>query len=1059
MALKGRRSVPRLPTPAVAALKAWADLDRFEVPEVPLSGEDGWAAVGVLARDAPPPLWPPRPDKAPAQQQKILDTRVMFGCCEVATLEDVLDRLFSDDLRFVQTGVRRPRKKAPVTPSRSRPQTYRGSFRVDDAGNLVPGSFEYAPLIDFARHVEYFLIGSRSLPAAVGQALAAIDGREHQLLEAWTEVVESGAEGLAATGQVLAKVRVRDDQTRYCTQWIWPDDEPAGQLPAFFRADLLQAAGQPTSALLADVVAGRPGARSPSAQDLEDRSTLEPKLSLDLIPRAAWPTGYMLRLSQQVALTAMLADGADRLTVVNGPPGTGKTTLLRDLYANLLTRRAAVMVGYQTPTAAFGAKQELASNNSQQWSLYAPAAELCGYEMVVASSNNAAVENVTKELPDAAEVRGETSRRLSYFTAAANAEPPGAVDPKTPDFRPGLLDRPAWGFAAAALGSRDRVGQFERVVGRYVKAHSKSASLLRELGRSPRPGDWEAARRRFRTASRAVDEAIASIGRELADAEELAVLKSGAIRRAQDLAQADEALVAAVADTATARSELTRYEGAANASQLRLTQHDDDRPGWFARWWDLDTHLTWQQARILLADAAAAAAADREARGVVLETRETVESTAKRWLTQVNEASRAADTRLEELHRRFASRPTRDRSSWVTADWWSRWADEATHDEVELGSAWVNAELQRLREELFLAAVEVHEVFARRCGRQLAVNLRTWLALQSNEVQRQAAEEATLAAWQSLSLLVPLVSTTFASMARLLQRVPWGSLGWLIVDEAGQSVPAAAVGGLARFGRAVVVGDPLQLEPVVTLPRALVDQLMKHHGAPDDLAPTHASVQTLADAVSGLGTVRGDRWISMPLLVHNRCLQPMFDIANEMAYDGKMVYGRTRPESANLPLGPSRWIDVPRPPGDGDHFNERDWVVVRDLLHRVDWSLPTSIAIISPFKRVTRVLQSRVPAEISTRLAPGLSDDEITRVLGSVRVGTVHTFQGREYDSVILVLGGSSPGARGWVASTPNLLNVAVTRAKDRLYVVGDYEAWARVGHAATLAKLDRDLG
>jgi superfamily I DNA and/or RNA helicase len=75
-------------------------------------------------------------------------------------------------------------------------------------------------------------------------------------------------------------------------------------------------------------------------------------------------------------------------------------------------------------------------------------------------------------------------------------------------------------------------------------------------------------------------------------------------------------------------------------------------------------------------------------------------------------------------------------------------------------------------------------------------------------------------------------------------------------------------------------------------------------------------------------------------------------------------------------------------------------------------------------------------------------------VFSRIGVGTVHTFQGREYDVVILVLGGGSPGARHWAASTPNLLNVAVTRAKDRLFVIGDHSAWADVGHARVLANV-----
>ena len=66
----------------------------------------------------------------------------------------------------------------------------------------------------------------------------------------------------------------------------------------------------------------------------------------------------------------------------------------------------------------------------------------------------------------------------------------------------------------------------------------------------------------------------------------------------------------------------------------------------------------------------------------------------------------------------------------------------------------------------------------------------------------------------------------------------------------------------------------------------------------------------------------------------------------------------------------------------------------------------------------------------------------------------MQTCQGREHDVVILVLGGGTPGARQWAASTPNLLNVAVTRARDRLCVIGDRAAWQTVGFARYLDRL-----
>ncbi len=75
------------------------------------------------------------------------------------------------------------------------------------------------------------------------------------------------------------------------------------------------------------------------------------------------------------------------------------------------------------------------------------------------------------------------------------------------------------------------------------------------------------------------------------------------------------------------------------------------------------------------------------------------------------------------------------------------------------------------------------------------------------------------------------------------------------------------------------------------------------------------------------------------------------------------------------------------------------------------------------------------------------------------RVGTIHTFQGREADTVILLLGApkaSQQRARQWAASPPNIINVAVSRAKQNLYVVGSAAAWAGAG--TSLQVLHRQL-
>jgi superfamily I DNA and/or RNA helicase len=65
------------------------------------------------------------------------------------------------------------------------------------------------------------------------------------------------------------------------------------------------------------------------------------------------------------------------------------------------------------------------------------------------------------------------------------------------------------------------------------------------------------------------------------------------------------------------------------------------------------------------------------------------------------------------------------------------------------------------------------------------------------------------------------------------------------------------------------------------------------------------------------------------------------------------------------------------------------------------------------------------------------------------RIGTVHTVQGRKAEAVVIVPGAPNlehAGAREWAGRRPNLLNMAVTRAKEALYVVGNRQLWRGQG-------------
>ena len=78
------------------------------------------------------------------------------------------------------------------------------------------------------------------------------------------------------------------------------------------------------------------------------------------------------------------------------------------------------------------------------------------------------------------------------------------------------------------------------------------------------------------------------------------------------------------------------------------------------------------------------------------------------------------------------------------------------------------------------------------------------------------------------------------------------------------------------------------------------------------------------------------------------------------------------------------------------------------------------------------------------------------------RVGTVHTVHGREAEAVFFILGApdlQQRGARGWAGGRPNLLNVAATRAKEALYVVGNRSLWKRPAFSSHLTTFSADRG
>ncbi|NMA68107.1 MAG: hypothetical protein GX958_01630, partial [Desulfitobacterium sp.] len=306
----------------------------------------------------------------------------------------------------------------------------------------------------------------------------------------------------------------------------------------------------------------------------------------------------------------------------------------------------------------------------------------------------------------------------------------------------------------------------------------------------------------------------------------------------------------------------------------------------------------------------------------------------------------------------------------------------------------------------------------------------------------------------TLLLIVPVVSTTFASVSTFLKYVDKEELGTLIIDEAGQATPYSALGALWRTRKAIIVGDPLQVEPIVTVPKELSKRFADEFEIDDLYRPQELSVQMFADNINLYGGYRehynGKLWIGCPLVVHRRCLDPMFLISNKVAYNKRMFKQSAEPkQDVLLLLEKSLWIDIKgKENGGKDHFvPEQGDKVIEMVLNSLTLKNEfPSLYIISPFKSVIQNMKRLLKKHIYSNYKTFNRDDIDNWI--NTSCGTIHTFQGKEANEVILILGcdeESGIGAAQWASKKPNILNVAVTRAKYRIAIIGNSNLWGKL--------------
>ena len=243
-----------------------------------------------------------------------------------------------------------------------------------------------------------------------------------------------------------------------------------------------------------------------------------------------------------------------------------------------------------------------------------------------------------------------------------------------------------------------------------------------------------------------------------------------------------------------------------------------------------------------------------------------------------------------------------------------------------------------------------------------------------------------------------ILSTTFSSRNSLNSDVVYD---YLIMDEASQVDIATGALALSCATNVVIVGDTKQLPNVVTDDiKAKADAIFDAYNVDEGYRYTKSFLQSILDVMPNVTQIL--------LREHYRCHPKIINFCNQKFYRGELII-MTKDNGEEGVLSVVKTVVGNH---ERNHYSQRQIDVIKnEIIPRCALD-PEETGIVAPYKNQVKALSK-----------------EIT----GIEVATVHKFQGREKDNIII---STVDDEISDFADDPYLINVAVSRAKKKLMLV-----------------------
>ena len=300
-----------------------------------------------------------------------------------------------------------------------------------------------------------------------------------------------------------------------------------------------------------------------------------------------------------------------------------------------------------------------------------------------------------------------------------------------------------------------------------------------------------------------------------------------------------------------------------------------------------------------------------------------------------------------------------------------------------------------------------------------------------------------------------VVTATCVGVGQTKMRIDAASFDWVIVDEAARCTPGELAVPIQMGRRVLLVGDHLQLEPMVEA--EVLDGLKADMPGTDPREFRRSDFERAR--LSSFGATN-----AQVLTEQYRMDEEICELVSETFYVPHKVRLVTSMDREANPLFAGQlafpldrcvtWIDTSkspnrneRAPARGKHsfWNEAEVDATLRLLERIA-SNTTLVAGLASGKEETPIgvicMYMAQKEQIEQEFARRPWSSSFRRL---VRIETVDSYQGKENAIVILSAVRNNRSFDAGHVASPNRCNVAMSRAKERLYVVGARSMWQAV--------------